>query len=350
VFLRRLRNPGNVGVSALMRYTLRLLTAQQFQRAGTLMCAMEYLRTHPDVRTPSAITANLGEARFSVGIFLGSSTTPNRREEALNDLKRLKTKNGKNRFVVRKCPWCGAEMGFINVTEDGHRKTGRRFVAGSDKREAVGYRLVGNTLRFRCADTACAFGPHNPDGLPLYVVDEDIYEAKPELRPTLVIATVDKFATLAWNPRGRYIFGIDHTGKRDVSPPGLIIQDELHLISGPLGTMVGLLEPVIEALCTDNQGAKPKIVCSTATIRAYEEQILKLYGRATPEGKGNAALFPPPGLDASDSFFARYARNKDGSLQWGRKYVGVSGSGFTSIHAGSPTAHREAETCKAHRG
>src|SRR4030081_2931346 len=105
---------------------------------------------------------------------------------------------------------------------------------------------------------------------------------------------------LAWRPEARRIFGIDMDGKRELSPPGLIIQDELHLISGPLGSMVGLYEGVIEELCTDRRGEdpiSPKLICSTATIRRYKHQIRALYGRE------NATLFPPPGLIASDSFF-----------------------------------------------
>ena len=92
-----------------------------------------------------------------------------------------------------------------------------------------------------------------PGQLPVYVIDDDVYE----VRPTLVIGTVDKFALLAWRPQARSLFGLDEEGQRTLSPPGLIIQDELHLISGPLGSMVGLYEAVIEELCTDRRPAGP---------------------------------------------------------------------------------------------
>ena len=140
--------------------------------------------------------------------------------------------------------------------------------------------------------------------LPVSIIDEEIY-SKP---PTLIIGTVDKFAMLAWSPDARSLFGIGLDGERRSSPPGLIIQDELHLISGPLGSMVGLYEAAIEELCTDRRcspATPPKIVSSTATIRRFEHQILAIYGR-------RAALFPPSGIDVGDSFFATYARGEDG--------------------------------------
>jgi hypothetical protein len=133
---------------------------------------------------------------------------------------------------------------------------------------------------------------------------------------------------LAWRPEARSLFGIDERGNRQYSPPGLVIQDELHLISGPLGSVVGLYETVIEELCTDRRSDKPippKIVSSTATIRRYAEQVKALYGRESVE------LFPPPGLDADDSFFARYAKDAGGNLLHGRLYVGVHGPGLGSL-------------------
>ena len=138
----------------------------------------------------------------------------------------------------------------------------------------IGYAQRGNTVVYTCPDRRCDFHKF----LPLHVIDEDIYDT----RPSLVIGTVDKFAMLAWKPQARALFGIAEDGARASSPPGLIIQDELHLISGPLGSMVGLYEPVIEELCTDRRGsqaARPKIVSSTATIRSYDEQVRGLYWR-----------------------------------------------------------------------
>ena len=303
MFLRRLRQTNNVGVSVLMRYTLRLLTAQQFLRAAGLMCAMERIRRD----NPGEI----GESEFSIGIWLGGSTTPNTREQARQALRALRQGAG-NQFVLDRCPWCSAQLGRIESRARGRRRSEVRV---------IGYEPQDATVVLRCPDSRCLF--HG--GLPVYVIDDDIYEK----RPSLVIGTVDKFAMLAWRPEARPLFGISADGTRLCSPPGLIIQDELHLISGPLGSMVGLYETVIEELCTESgeDGAlsSPKIVCSTATIRRYSDQIKALYGRQ------RAALFPPPGLSAEDSFFARYARDADGSLHTGRLYIGVHAPGLGSL-------------------
>lgn len=305
LFMRRLKDPTDTGVHVITRYTLRLLTAQQFQRTSRLICAMEYIRQQ---------TPDLGEIPFSIGIWVGGDNTPNTRKgpkgaiSAFNNLSRG-YKSAENKFVLGQCPWCGAQMGPIR------KKTGKEWDT-----KIAGYIRQGDTVIFRCPDTACRFSGK----LPVYVIDEDIYE----IRPSIVIGTVDKFAMLAWRPEARALFGIGNDGSRQHSPPSLIIQDELHLISGPLGSMVGLYETVIEELCTDrrqNNMIRPKIVSSTATIRRYGEQVKALYGR------DNVVLFPPSGLDADDSFFARYARDKYGKLQPGRMYVGIHGPGLGSL-------------------
>ena len=305
IFLRRLRNPNDIGVNALMRYTLRLLTAQQFQRASRLICAMEYIRRQH--------TAELGKDEISIGLWLGGSTTPNSRNDARAVFKSLCLGESANKFVLDRCPWCGAQMGPVSLQTN--RGRGRNSIP-----RVIGYKQVGQTVVYVCPDQKCSF--HH--SLPLYVIDEDIYER----RPDLIIGTVDKFAMLAWRPEARSLFGIDKNGQRAYSPPGLIIQDELHLISGPLGSMVGLYEPVIEELCTDRREQlviKPKIVGSTATIRSYTDQARGLFARE------RTSLFPPPGLDADDSFFARIARQSDGTPERGRIYVGVHAPGLGSL-------------------
>jgi len=329
LFLRRLKNPNDVGVDVLMRYTLRLLTAQQFQRATGLICAMEYLRRRRE--------QELGTAPYTAGIWVGDSTTRNTRKDALRDLNAIEQeKAAKNPFLITKCPWCGAQMGpFEHPVPLGTQTkvSGKRGKWGGKKAAepkpdvpvtrttALGYESRDGTVALRCSDGACDF----QEELPIYVIDEDIYE----YRPSLIIGTVDKFAMLAWKPVARSLFGLGLDGRREVSPPGLIIQDELHLIAGPLGSMAGLFEGVIEELCTDRRARKaikPKLVCSTATIRSYREQVEALYARDRTE------LFPPPGLDVSDSFFSQYAFEKDGkTLQRGRMYVGVNGPGHGSM-------------------
>lgn len=303
---RRLRNPEDAGTDTLMRYTLRLLTAQQFLRAASLICVMEAIRDEH--------AGTLGSSPFSIGIWLGGSSTPNSWKQAVDTLKDLRRHpNQQNLFLLLRCPWCGAQMGT--------KPKGRSRGKGSQ--DVIGYEQIGrNRVVLRCVDSQCRYSRRS--GLPVHVVDEDIYE----VRPSIVIGTVDKFAMLAWRPQARNLFGIDEQGERIVSPPGLIIQDELHLISGPLGSMVGLYEPVIDELCTDRRGeepVQPKIIASTATIRRYEDQIKGLFGRE------DVALFPPHGLEEGRSFFAEPARSANGSLEPGRRYLGVMSASLGSM-------------------
>ncbi|MFD1274160.1 hypothetical protein ACFQ51_28315 [Streptomyces kaempferi] len=302
--LRRLRNPDDTSVTVLMRYTLRLLTAQQFLRAAALVCALEELRAdEPD----------LGTVPFSIGIWVGGETTPNRRADAKSALGRLYRGEQENPFLLLRCPWCSAQMGPVPSQEEdtapGQRRRRTGWRTGATARTPVaGYTEYRGTVRFICPDNECRFSTEDSP-LPVYVVDEDLYDH----RPTLVIGTVDKFALIAWRPKARALFGfgadgLGSDGSRAYSPPSLIIQDELHLIAGPLGSLTGLYEGVIEELCTDRRDGTrilPKIVASTATIRRHEEQVKALYGRE------QVHLFPPHGIDASDSFFAVYDRDPE---------------------------------------
>jgi len=303
-FMRRLRDPDDDGVHVLMRYTLRLLTTQQFQRAARLVCAMEYIRRN--------LEEELGGKPFSIGLWVGRENSPNTRQEAIRILRALRKgeRHVRNTFVIDRCPWCGAQMGVIE-----HRRGDAAHAP-----RILGYAQESGTVVFQCPDASCDFS----NRLPIHVIDEDIYDE----RPSMIIGTVDKFAMLAWRPEARHLFGIGGDGHRYRSPPGLIIQDELHMISGPLGSMVGLYEAVIEELCTDRreQGAgRPKIISSTATIRRYLEQVRALYGR------DDVVLFPPPGLEAGDSFFARYATDSSGNQLPGTLYVGVHAPGLGSM-------------------
>ncbi len=304
MFLRRLTSRTDLGVTVLMRYTLRLLTAQQFQRAAGLICAMERLRI--------LNTTELGDDRFTIGIWVGGASTPNQRDGARAALSALirQERNAENPFLLIRCPWCRAQLGPVSHPPKTPRAVPR----------VLGYVIKGATVAFECPDSECDFAA----GLPVLVIDEDVYENP----PSLVIGTVDKFAMLAWRPAARALFGLAPDGSRTTSPPSLVIQDELHLISGPLGSMVGLYETLIEELCIDRRNPtnpiRPKIVASTATIRRYEDQIKALYARSRAE------LFPPPGLSANDSFFARYAVNAQGVPEPGRLYVGVHAPGLGS--------------------
>lgn len=303
IFIRRLLDKNNSGTAILMRYTLRLLTSQQYERASSMICACETIRKEKE--------NILGTERISIGLWVGGDTSPNNMQDAVNAYDKLySSKSDINPFVLLKCPWCGAQMGVVN-------KKGKL-------RETPGYKkiMVGKSKRiiFQCRNQEhnCIFSQSGYE-LPLYIVDTDIYEKT----PTLLLGTVDKLAMLPYRPEAQTIFGIKN-GERKTAPD-LIIQDELHLISGPLGSMVGHYETMINELSSYNIGTKtikPKIIASTATISRASEQCHALYGC----GNDKVRQFPPSGLNAGDSFFA-----VEDSQSSGRRYVGISANASSSI-------------------
>lgn len=295
IFLKRIKDKNDSGTTVLMRYTLRLLTAQQFQRAAALICACDKIRKENE--------EELGTARISIGLWVGE-LTPNKRDAARRAFQIMEQgREEENPFIVLKCPWCGSQMGYL--------KEARTNKVKGYKRRRIGTK---ETIIYQCDNHQCEFS--KPDyTLPLIVIDEDIYDTP----PTLLIGTVDKFAMLTWRPEAKTLFGFRGNDRR-FSPPELIIQDELHLISGPLGSMVGLYETMIEELCTiDN--VKPKIIASSATISRAKEQINSLYGRGT----NNVNIFPSQCLNAGDSFFAY-----EDSTSTGRVYTGIFASALPS--------------------
>lgn len=314
LFFRLLTDPTDSGTHILMRYTLRLLTGQQFERASSLICAMESIRRKN--------VFLLGEKEISIGLWVGNDVSPGTRKEAVRVLKDLK-KNPQwtaNKFILSRCPWCAAQMGKIEPVAK--KNSSQQPVAA----QISGYVEKAGTVHFACPDQGCEFAAH----LPVYVTDEDIYRQT----PSMIIATVDKIAVLPWKPEARALFGFGKNGDREKSPPGLINQDEFHLISGPVGSIFGLYEALIEELCTDRRGCGgegsrmpklPKVICSTATTRRYREQVQAVFGRERTQ------LFPPPGINIEDSFFSSYARDQQGIRVPGRKYVGVNAPGLGSI-------------------
>ena len=302
IFIRRILDKSNSGTTIMMRYTLRLLTSQQYERASSMICACESIRQEKEDL--------LGTDRISIGLWVGGETSPNTETEARKAYKKLYSgESNINPFVVLKCPWCGAQMGAVNKGKTCETPGYKRIRQG--RKEKIVY---------QCANTKydCMFSKGN-NTLPLYVVDDDIYSVK----PTLLLGTVDKFAMLPYRPEAQTIFGI-YNGER-VTAPDLIIQDELHLISDPLGSMVGHYETVIHELCSykkDGVHISPKIIASTATISRAAEQCHALYAC----GENNVKQFPPSGLDAGNSFFAVEDKEADG-----RKYVGILASGASSV-------------------
>lgn len=312
----------DAGLAVLMRYTLRLLTIQQFQRAATLLCACEILRSD-DPRT-------WGDYRFCIGLWLGMQGTPNTHDESRRALLRLQedsSEDGPNPCVLESCPWCGESL------------TPQEYWADGESRRT----------RVACPREKCEFHRSlRQSGIPVLVIDEEIYLEC----PSMLIATVDKFAQMPWNGDVQALFGFvdrecercgfltpatQHVtahrslGKKSSSPavrqserlapPDLIIQDELHLISGPLGTLVGLYETAVDFLSSRRERGTlvgPKVVASTATVRRAFEQVQAVFHR-------NLRVFPPPGLEPEDSFFANEQMVSDSAP--GRIYVGISAPG-----------------------
>jgi hypothetical protein len=320
---------GRAGVAVLMRYTLRLLTAQQFQRATALMCAAEVARR----RDPPT----WGSEPFRIGLWVGTDVSPKRFEEAETQLKRASSGHGYRLTVlqIQRCPWCGAKIEARNLHADRRR---RRV-----------YVYCGDEL----AECPFADGGTVDEGLPVLTVDEEIYR----LAPAFLIATVDKFARLAREGEAASLFGYvsrycerhgyvhpdythcdikdgsKHPAKdglkearvRPVSrlrPPDLIIQDELHLITGALGTTVGLFEVAVDTLASWRTAAgataRPLVVASTATARNAPDQVRALYGRSV-------TIFPPLVLDAGKTFFSR--EEEITPDRPGRRYIGISATG-----------------------
>lgn len=282
IFRRRLSDgPAGGGTAILTRYTLRLLTSQQFQRAASLVCAMELLRRADRIGDPRANHMT----PFSIGLWVGNEVTPGTRKDAKSALDRLlkaARPEEANQFQVESCPWCATPL-LPRVR--------------SPRLNEYGVRMVGRDIVIHCVNSSCEFA----DEIPVCVVDELLYEEP----PTILLATVDKFARLQFRPEAGRLLGLNTAFQQ----PSLIIQDELHLLSGPLGTTVAVFDAVIQMLLAAN-GSTPKIVASTATIRASDEQVQGLYGR-------RVALYPPSGLDDDTTFFSRPVTSGEGRLYLG---------------------------------
>jgi len=322
IVLRRLRHPeaggfAGGGVSVVMRYTLRLLTLDQLSRAAGLVCALELEREQDPVR--------YGAWPFEIGLWVGKAGTPNvmgRKGDKRDDTARSKVRRYKSNpkgnpvpIPIEECPWCGSRFTPDSLT----------LLPDDDKPDE---------LRIVCTNFECAFIGDRP--LPIVAVDDSLYRRL----PAFLIATVDKFATLPWVAESGVLLGgatryakqgFAGAGEKQGSwgnalsaplpPPDLVIQDELHLIAGPLGTMAGLYETAIDALCVRNAGGgevRPKIIASTATVRRAGDQIQALFGRADTQ------IFPPPGPDRRDSFFAKIV---PAAAVPARQYLGIAAQG-----------------------
>lgn len=271
-----------------MRYTLRLLTSQQFERATRMILALNYVCSD---LAPELIETEL----FSSGLWIGSASSPNHLFKSENSAQDIYDgiMNAKdeedalraNKFPISECPWCGQSLIEFGKT---------------------GFSVLKSGFNMNCLNASC----HFHDNLPIDLVDESLYMHP----PSLLFATVDKFARLAWVPESAAFFGGE-----DRLPPELIIQDELHLISGPLGSITALFEGIVELLCR-NKDRKPRIIASTATIKNASSQVRALFGNR------KIKTFPPPGINKDDNFFA-----KEDKTNRNREYVGIMPTGKTFI-------------------
>ena len=319
------------GTTVLMRYTLRMLTLQQFQRATLLILAIETIRKE---EFTLAANRSLGDERISIGLFVGGDSSPNAWEtsqyskgmqETLRDISNSVENNQKieTKIPFTQCPWCASDLFQTEILNN----------ISPNHEENYG---KNDQLNIACNNEDCTFHAEEycaseDESLPLRLFDKDIYKYP----PTLLFGTVDKFAALA-NKVSNDTDDRDQDSKRLLGkgyklnnlPPELIIQDELHLLLGPLGSAVGLYEKGIDFLCTyeNDNGNKiqPKIVTSTATTRNTDKQIFALFNRRTE-------IFPKQGILCDDSFFSFYKRIEDNLDKYDaqRRYIGVLPIGKT---------------------
>jgi Helicase conserved C-terminal domain len=292
IIFRRFKNgDSGCGTAVISRYTLRLLTNQQFERTAALACALECMRRTNKIP---------GKHPIDVGLWIGggNDSAPNTYKTAMELAERtLQEQQPINRFLLLKCPWCGTNLLPKNQTDD---------------RRKYGFEASATEFRLRCPSTKCVF----VDRLPVQVVDEGLYEQP----PAILLGTIDKFARLPWEQRARSFFGFSSSlNPLKFKPPDLVIQDELHLISGPLGTIAAIYEAGMDVLSV-SAGGSPKYIAATATIRGAADQAWRLYARSV-------FIFPAPGIGAEDSYYMSIGG--EGVLS--RKYIGVMGLGHTPV-------------------
>jgi len=316
---RELKSPG---IHSIMRYTLRLLTADQAGRLVRACGAMNLVADKWEIGKMSGYTP------FRVGMWIGRDTSPNSffpnpkypnnntAEEIIDAAKGLTESGDCTVAQFPNCPWCGdSSVGDVKKYE---------IVKMSWSKERP-------VLSIKCAGESCPFN----EGVPFTCVDEDIY-----LNPTsILLGTADKFAQLSLNPYPKSLKGrakdldkddiwrksdLENMDARNMMgfamdsegplPPSLVIQDELHLLTGPLGTIAGLIECALDVAWKSTcDGHRVKYVAATATIRGAENDASLMYGRGLN-------IFPAPLLTIRDNFFAKEV-GKD--TKRGRLHVGI---------------------------
>lgn len=311
LFFDRLRGK-SAGTTAVYRFPLRLLSLQQFQRVLRTLAVAELVRREEGIP---------GEP-FSVGHWVGQSQSPNEvrrpedaeriREDLLDEKKQRRYRRAKD------CPFCGTKDSITLKWDDDE------------------WRLV-----HVCGEAGC---PWFNKGLPLYIIDREIYR----YLPSVVVSTLDKVALFGWNVRAANILGLvshkcpvhgyswnakcDVDGCREslvavgdddraLLRPSIQVQDELHLIKEDLGSFASHYEGFMTYVQEKEFGRSWKIIASTATIRDFRDHVRHVYAR-------NARRFPVQGPLWDESFYTE----KDGG-RIGRYFVGVLPHNKTHINA-----------------
>lgn len=286
LFFDRLRGKEQ-GVTALLKYPLRLLSVQQVQRVANILAKAEVIRQE----------RGLEGQTFSLGYFVGEGNTPNKID---NDLKKVLTELSPTEIdekfkLLDVCPYCGKES--VHVIYDADR----------------------NTLVHICKNSSCTSNGR----IPIYMVDDDVYR----FLPSVIISTVDKMTAIGLNSRFHNLLcGADYKCPKhgytardkclvpgcqcdpfDYSPvdmkdpaPTLLIQDELHLIKESLGAYNAHYETLIEYFIHNLSGCNRgiKVIGATATISAYKKQAQHLYWK-------EAIRFPAASPDLKGNFYSR---------------------------------------------
>jgi hypothetical protein len=335
-FFDRLRGK-KAGVSAWMRFPLRLLSLQQLQRLADITGAAELLRR----QTPGVNGAD--HDPFSVGYMVGKANTPNKLTESAargqpSWLQRLQGNPEllQSLLTIPSCPFCGRKTVEMALDPDRVR------------------------LLHRCTNPQC---PSAAEGgvLPIYIVDNEVYR----YLPTVLAGTIDKVTAVGYQRKFSHLYGgavnqrcpthgymsLGECTEKDapcqVPPrsyarvtlkdpsPTLQIQDELHLLREELGAFDGHYETFIDEYQQRRHGgARQKIIAATATIEEYENQIAHLYDR-------KARRFPVPGPELGESFYATTEHDDTRRL-----FVGIMPHNYTHINAVVRLAelfHREVE-------
>ena len=352
----------NPGTSVISRYTLRLLTVQQFKRTMEVITAAELIR---NVGYGKNEFFDGSHFQISGGLWVGNNLTPNNMPSAKKYVSEIALYSSDSQYdegnpaQILKCPSCKA---FLAIPKDQGLKKGDSYyikvaqvnlheeISGSDfyiqplkngvfkltaKRDLSfnkiresadiislnikdlsrillpGYEINKERparIEISCNNPECEI---NITGIkiPSYTVDDEIYR----IHPSFIISTVDKIARLSFSSKA-----FELLRSEDSEGPDLIIQDEMHLLNGPLGSLFGIYENAVSLILKDKN---VKYIAASATINKFEKQVGSLFSRG-------AVLFPPGGISSSDSFYFKEVegglhKNKINPYFPGRLYLGL---------------------------